>query len=242
MRGRGREPSWPKRLPVLTDEQERIREDFYQLWLETLPRKYKLLERFDHRYPARRHRPGESTLDIGAGIGEQLAYEDLDDQEYVALDVRQDMLDRLSKRFPKAKTVRADPQLQIPFEDGYFDRVNAVHVLEHLPNLPAALREIHRVLRPDGRLVVMIPCEQGLMHRFARQISARPLFEKTYGTSYDWFVATEHCNLPWEIDYELRRLFSVGQRSFFPFLVPSVNLNLAIGLTCTPISSSNGSR
>jgi SAM-dependent methyltransferase len=108
-------------------------------------------------------------------------------------------------------------------------------MLEHLPNLPAALVEIHRVLKPTGRLVVLIPCEQGLMHRFARQISARPLFERTYGQSYDWFVATEHCNLPWEVDYELRRLFEVGQRRWFPFLLPSVNLNLAIGLTCTPL-------
>ncbi len=232
---KGREPSWPKQLPELSEEQERIREDFYQLWLETLPRKYKLLERFDHRYPARRHRSGESTLDIGAGIGEQLAYEDLDDQEYVAVDLRQDMLDRLGERFPEAKRVVADVQEELPFEDGYFGRVNAVHVLEHMPNLPAALREIHRVLRPDGRLIVMIPCEQGLMHRFARQISARPLFEKTYNSSYDWFVATEHCNLPWEVQHELRKLFRVGERRFFPFLLPSVNLNLAIGLTCTPL-------
>jgi SAM-dependent methyltransferase len=237
---RGREPSWPKQLPVLTEEQERIREDFYQLWLKTLPAKYKMLERFDHRYPARRHRSGERTLDIGAGIGEQLAYEDLDDQEYYALDLRQDMLDRLSERFPEAKTVLADPQKEIPFEDGYFRRVNAVHVLEHMPNLPAALREIHRVLEPGGELIVMIPCEQGLMHRFARQISARPLFEKTYGQSYDWFVATEHCNLPWEILFELKKLFSVSQRRYFPFLAPSVNLNLAIGLTCTPLVTGNG--
>jgi len=114
---RGREPSWPKQLPVLTAEQEQIREDFYQLWLKTLPAKYKMLERFDHRYPARRHRSGERTLDIGAGIGEQLVYEDLDDQEYYALDLRQDMLDRLSERFPEAKTVLADPQKEIPFED-----------------------------------------------------------------------------------------------------------------------------
>jgi SAM-dependent methyltransferase len=231
----GREPSWPKQLPELTDEQQRIREDFYELWLETLPRKYKALERFDHKYPARRHRSGDVTLDVGSGLGTQLEWEDLDDQEYHVLDVRQDMLDGLVEKFPSAKPTLADPQKDtLPFEDKKFTRINAIHVLEHMPNLPKALDELGRVLADDGRLVVVIPCEQGLLHRFARQISARPLFEKRYGTSYDWFIATEHCNVPWEIEHELRKRFKVGRRTFFPFFVPSVNGNIAYGMTCTP--------
>ena len=32
------------------------------------------------------------------------------------------------------------------FADGFFDRSIAVHVLEHLPNLPAAIREVYRLL------------------------------------------------------------------------------------------------
>lgn len=231
--GRGRAPRWPKRLPELSDEQQRIREDFYQLWLETLPRKYKLLERFDHRYPAKRGRPGERTLDIGAGLGTQLEWEDLSTQDYVATDLREDHLAELRERFPGVEAVRADVQSELPFEDGSFDRVNAIHVLEHLPNLPPALDEIRRVLKPDGRLVVVIPCEQGRVHLLARRVSARPLFEKRYGTSYDWFIATEHCNVPWEIEHELESRFDVGRRRWFPFLLPSVNLNLAIGMTCT---------
>ncbi len=231
--GREGAPTWPKRLPELSDEQERIREDFYQLWLETLPRKYKLLERFDHRYPAKRARPGERTLDIGAGLGTQLEWEDLETQDYVATDLREDHLAELRVRFPGVEAVKADVQSELPFEDDSFDRVNAIHVLEHLPNLPPALDEIRRVLKRDGRLVVVIPCEQGRMHLLARRVSARPLFEKRYGTSYDWFIATEHCNVPWEIEHELAQRFDVGQRRWFPFGVPSVNLNLAIGMTCT---------
>src|SRR5205807_2377910 len=38
---------WPKQLPVLTEEQNRIRDDFLRVWLEVLPRKYRLLEWFD---------------------------------------------------------------------------------------------------------------------------------------------------------------------------------------------------
>jgi hypothetical protein len=36
---------WPKALPVLTEEQKRIREDFQRHWLEVLPKRFGLVER-----------------------------------------------------------------------------------------------------------------------------------------------------------------------------------------------------
>ena len=41
---------------------------------------------------------------------------------------------------------------EIPFGDGSFDTVIANHMLYHVPDLDRALTEIHRVLRPGGRL------------------------------------------------------------------------------------------
>jgi SAM-dependent methyltransferase len=43
------------------------------------------------------------------------------------------------------------------FADGSFDAVVASHIIEHLANPIAALREIHRVLRPGGRVVLLVP-------------------------------------------------------------------------------------
>ncbi len=48
---------------------------------------------------------------------------------------------------------------KMTFEDGSFDRVVAVHVLQDVPDLEAALREIHRVLRPDGCAILQLPME-----------------------------------------------------------------------------------
>lgn len=45
---------------------------------------------------------------------------------------------------------------RLPFADASADEVRAFHVLEHV-DLIAALREIHRVLRPGGRLHVRVP-------------------------------------------------------------------------------------
>jgi methionine biosynthesis protein MetW len=45
----------------------------------------------------------------------------------------------------------------LPFPDGYFDGVTALAVLEHIFDPYAVVREIHRVLRQDGELVVQVP-------------------------------------------------------------------------------------
>lgn len=222
---------WPKQLPALTEEQFRIREDFYNVWLTVLPKKYGLLERFNHCYPLRTAQPGTKTLEIGAGMGGHLPFENLPDQDYTVLELRSDLAQQMPAKYPGVEVVVGDCQLETPFADGSFDRVLAIHVLEHMPNLPAALDEVKRVLRPGGEFSVVIPCEGGWAYTLARNISARRIFEKRYKQSYDWFVACEHVNRPAEIIHELVARFTLTHRSFFPTLLPSVNLNLVIGLT-----------
>lgn len=52
--------------------------------------------------------------------------------------------------------------------------------------------------------------------------------------SYKWLIEREHINLPREIFEVLDEHFTVEHRSFFPLLAPSIELNLAIGLTLRP--------
>jgi SAM-dependent methyltransferase len=217
----------------LTDEQKNIREDFYKLWLDVLPKRFGLIEKFNHHYPLRTIAPGVKTLEIGAGIGVHLRYENLDMQEYVALELRPDLAKNICDTFPSVQVVIGDCQERVDFPDNYFDRVLAVHVLEHLPNLPKVLDEIRRILRPGGTFSVLIPCEGGFAYSMARNISARRIFEKRYRQSYDWFVASEHMNRPDEILVELQSRFSIVHRMYFPLLAPIVALNLIIGLTLT---------
>ena len=49
----------------------------------------------------------------------------------------------------------------MPFGDGEFDLVNCLHVLEHVPEPEAALREMWRVVKPGGYLYVVVPREHG---------------------------------------------------------------------------------
>jgi len=229
-------PSWPKELPQLTEEQERVRHDFMHHWHEVLPGKYSIIERFNHGYAARSARPGARTLEVGAGLGEHLAFEPKPHDNYWALELREQMAADIKRRYPEANTIVGDCQTRLPFDDQSFDRVLAIHVLEHLPNLPAALRELRRVLRPAGTFVAVIPCEGGLAYTLARRISAQRIFERRYGMSYDWFVRSEHINVPSEIIDELEREFVIDKRRFFPLRIPNVAINLVVGLTARPRS------
>lgn len=84
--------SWPKSLPVLSEEQERIRKDFMNHWLEVLPNRYGLIEKFNHQYPLRTLAAGVRTLEIGAGLGAHLRFENLEIQrEYVALELQPEL-------------------------------------------------------------------------------------------------------------------------------------------------------
>jgi len=230
---------WPKRLPELTEEQKRISDDFMKYWHEVLPKSYGIVEGFNHLYSVRNAPEGfRRTLEIGAGLGEHLIYENLSEVQganYTALEVRQNMVDEIRKRFPAINVALGDCQSRLDFADGHFDRILAIHVLEHLPNLPVAIAEMYRLCdKAIGVFSVVIPCEGGFTYTMARKISAQRIFEKRYKQSYRWLIEREHLNKPSEILAELRPYFDVIHRSFFPIPIPAIACNLCIGLTLRP--------
>lgn len=58
-------------------------------------------------------------------------------------------------------TLRGDATA-LPVADGSLDLVVAFDVLEHLEDDDAAVREVHRVLRPGGHYLVAVPCDPRL--------------------------------------------------------------------------------
>ena len=230
---------WPKQTPVLTDEQKRAREDFMVHWHKVLPNKYGMIESFNHRGAfTETIKPGTRTLELGAGLGAHIEFEDLSKQSYVANELRAEMAEEIKKRFPKVEVLVGDVQAGLPCESASFDRALAVHVLEHLPDLPRALKEIRRVLKPDGFFQVVIPCEGSMAYTLARNISARRIFEKRNKMSYDFVVESEHVNLAEEIIFALKKEFMVEIKKFFPLnFIPIQTCNLVISLVCRPLKS-----
>lgn len=227
---------WPKQLPPLTPEQQEISDDFMKRWHEVLPKHYDIVERFNHGYPLRiiPDRPRITTLELGAGLGGHLPFERLDNQDYTCVELRPAMADHIRAHYPHVSVITADIQQKLPFEEASFDRIIAIHVLEHLPDLPATLTEIKRLLKPDGVFSIVIPCDPGLAYAVARKISAERLFRRQYKLPYGWLIRREHINSPAEIFSLLDQSFTRMDESYFPLLVPLVHCNLCIGVTLTP--------
>jgi len=74
------------------------------------------------------------------------------DSEYIGLDY----YDTATEWYGTTPTVFADAQ-QLPFVDGVLDTVLLLDVLEHIPNSDICIREIFRVLKEKGTLVLQVP-------------------------------------------------------------------------------------
>jgi ubiquinone/menaquinone biosynthesis C-methylase UbiE len=106
-------------------------------------------------------RPGHAVLEVGPGTG----YYSLPVAGWLSpggtlhvLDLQQEMLDHTLRRAREAgvsnvEAHRGDAR-SLPFDDATFDAAYLVAVLGEIPDQDAALRELRRVLRPGGRLVV----------------------------------------------------------------------------------------
>jgi ubiquinone/menaquinone biosynthesis methyltransferases len=97
--------------------------------------------------------PGDRVLDIAAGTGtssEPLADAGVD---VVPCDFSVGMLQEGKRRRPDLPFVAGDAT-RLPFADASFDAVTISFGLRNVVDVEAALREMHRVTRPGGRLVV----------------------------------------------------------------------------------------
>jgi SAM-dependent methyltransferase len=93
-------------------------------------------------------------LDVGCGTGANL--EMLSKYgEAEGVDVSHDALAFCRAR--GLENVRHGEAEKLPYEDGAFDLVTGLDVVEHLDDDVAGLREMRRVLRPDGRVLLFVP-------------------------------------------------------------------------------------
>ncbi len=117
--------------------------------------------------------PGGTALDVGSGPGNvtaSLARAAGPHGLALGVDISEPMLARAvrSEAGSNVGFIRADAQ-RLPLRDNTVDAVVSLAVLQLIPNPAAALAEMARVLRPGGRLAVMVPTA-GSTARFWRML------------------------------------------------------------------------
>ena len=114
-------------------------------------------------------KPGQSVLDLAAGTGSSSIAFNLEGVRVVASDFSQGMLAEGRKRHPELEFVFADAT-NLPFAANEFDATTISFGLRNVVDVEKALREMFRVTKPGGRVVI---CE------FSRVQNSllRPLYE-----------------------------------------------------------------
>jgi SAM-dependent methyltransferase len=147
------------------------------------------------RYSMERHLPacldglepdGKRVLEIGLGQGADAEGLIRRGAVWSGVDLTSESVERVRTRLTLRDLPFADLRqgsvLDLPFADNSFDMVFSHGVLHHVPEIRQAEREIHRVLRPGGELVIMMYARWSLNHlvsialiRRAALLAAYPL-------------------------------------------------------------------
>jgi SAM-dependent methyltransferase len=103
--------------------------------------------------------PGARILDAGCGSGRTL--DELARYGRASgVDISEDAVATAKSR--GHRDVRLGAIEELPFRDGRFDLVTCLDVVEHTPDDRRTLRELRRVTRPGGLLLVTVPAYQSL--------------------------------------------------------------------------------
>jgi SAM-dependent methyltransferase len=151
------------------------------------------------------YRPGIDILEVGSGSG---GITDFLAVPVVGVD---SAFERTADRATPHLTPVVAEADALPFDDGSFDLVLTVEMLEHIPaeRRDGVLSELFRVVRPGGRVVVTFPADASAA-RLDRELNDR--FRSRYGTDHPWVAEHIREGVPSteEVVAQARRL--IGER------------------------------
>lgn len=104
--------------------------------------------------------PGMRVLEIGPGNGTYtlgVALQIGPEGELVTIDIEPKMIKRVNQRIEAGGITNIETRVanvyDLPFDDQSFDLIYMIAVINEIPDIPRALAEFHRVVKPAGTLV-----------------------------------------------------------------------------------------
>jgi ubiquinone/menaquinone biosynthesis C-methylase UbiE len=102
---------------------------------------------------------GKKVLEVGCGLGTDLLQFARNRAVVTGIDLTPKSIELVKKRFAMENLsvdARVADAEALPFEDDSFDVVYSFGVLHHTPNTQKAIDEVRRVLKPGGKLIIML--------------------------------------------------------------------------------------
>lgn len=150
---------------------------------------------------------GARLIDVGAGTGryrEHCAHLGYVSQDFCQYDGAGDGAGFQSGDWDTSRIDLVSDITHIPVPDGTFDAALCTDVLEHVPDANAALREIRRIVRPGGKIIITVPTQSD-----AHQT---PFFFSGGYSTY-WFARVfEGC--PIEMSFESEYFETIDQKLY----------------------------
>jgi len=181
-----------------------------------------------------------NILEVGSGIGNISQYFLNDNFEISLSDLSNDYFKILEQKFSGFSNLKGlftldfaekELELKYPHLIGQFDTVFALNVLEHVPDHEQAVKNCHKLLRPGGNLVILVPAFQSLFNQFDVALEhQRRYTPKTLKKVMDIpgfsIIQTQFFNVPgilgWYVSGKLmgKNLIPGGQMKLYDQLVP----------------------
>jgi ubiquinone/menaquinone biosynthesis C-methylase UbiE len=99
---------------------------------------------------------GHRVLDVACGTGEWLQAAHERGAHVFGVDLSEKAISFCTRNNPQGKFLAVSAE-NLPFDAGSMDIVTCLGSLEHFPDKPAALAEMHRLLKPGAFLVISVP-------------------------------------------------------------------------------------
>ncbi|MFH1056956.1 MAG: class I SAM-dependent methyltransferase [Candidatus Micrarchaeota archaeon] len=152
-----------------------------EAWLEAGPARHHHKKRVEYLVSAIRRlgfaKP--KILDAGCGDGAMTKYlVGIPGASVTGVDYNPKRIKRAKKLVPKA-SFRTGNLYHLPFKNNSFDIVLIHHVLEHVKEDERVLRELHRVAKPNGILIVGVPNEGEFIAQIRDKVVQRKILDAT---------------------------------------------------------------
>lgn len=121
---------------------------------------------------------GDSLLDIGCGDGDLLFRLKDKYREVWGVDIAASRINRIIEKVGSQSSIHVrveDVSKQLSFNDGSFDTITAIAILEHIFDPYYFVKECHRLLRKGGALIVEVPNVAWLPNRIRLLLGKLPV-------------------------------------------------------------------